>query len=247
VPTRVWLVVLAALLVACAGEASRSPVAPAAASSSPELVHTTYTIGGDAPEGLLVALHYSSGTPHFWDPLVKDWGAPVRVLLPQGPYPHEEEGFTWFPADHEAKDVAGKTADVARVADRVAALVRAVRQAHPEIRRVAVTGFSYGGDLAWMLVLRHPDLVDVAVPMGTRLLGDPIGPWPAGHPVRVLQGETDAIIDARATAARVADLAGRGVAIDATTYPGLGHDLSRALLADWRAYLRQSLATAGTP
>jgi phospholipase/carboxylesterase len=238
---RLALAPVAALVLAACGGTASAPTAPAAPEPA-ELAHTSYTVGGDAPTGLLVALHYSSGTPAFWDGLVKDWGAPVRVLAPQGPRPHEEEGYTWFPADHEAKDAAGKTADVVAVADRVAALIRSVRAAHPEIRRVAVTGFSYGGDLAWMLVVRHPDLVDVAVPMGTRLLGDPTGPWPADHPVRVLQGETDAIIDARATAARVAALAGQGVAIDVTTYPGLGHDMSAALIADWRSYLQAALA-----
>jgi phospholipase/carboxylesterase len=235
-------VAAAALVLAACGRPAAPPTAPAASEPAAELAHATYTVGGDAPTGLLVALHYSSGTPAFWQDLVKDWRTPVRVLAPQGPRRHEEEGYTWFPADHEAKDAAGKTADVVAVTDRVAALIRSVRAAHPEIRRVAVTGFSYGGDLAWMLVLRHPDLVDVAVPMGTRLLGDPTGPWPAGHAVRVLQGETDAIIDARATAARVAALAGQGVAIDVTTYPGLGHDMSPALIADWTSYLQAALA-----
>jgi len=226
----------AVVTMACGGPPPRGP----APSRAPELVHKTYRLGGEAPEGLLVALHYSSSEPAFWDDLVRDLGTPVRVLLPQGPRPHPRGGFTWFPADHEEKDAAGKTADVEVVAARIAALIRETRAAHPEIRRVAVTGFSYGGDLAWMLAVRYPELVDVAVPMGTRLLGDPTAPLPRGR-VLVLQGETDAIIDAKATAARVADLQARGVPIELTIYPGLGHDMSPALLADWRAALRGAL------
>jgi len=48
---------------------------------------------------------------------------------------------------------------------------------------------AYGGDLAWLLAARHPDLVDVV-------------------------------------------------------YPGLGHDMSPALIADWRALLHATLADA---
>lgn len=229
------LALVAAALAACS--ATSRPTPPAAA----ELTHTTYSIAGNAPAGLVVALHYSGGTPAMWDELVADWGAPVRVVFPQGPFPHPEVGFTWFPRDHERKDAAAKTADVERSAARVARLIRALRAQHPEIRRVAVTGFSYGGDLAWMLAIRYPDLVHIAVPMGTRLLGDPMAPLPATNRVLVLQGETDAIIDARSTAARVEELKRRAVPIELETYPGLGHDLSPALVADWRAYLRRAL------
>lgn len=220
------------LALACAG--------PRMASASPPLLHETYTLGGEKPEALLVALHYSGGTPAFWKEYLQDWGAPVRVLLPQGPLPRRD-GFTWFAPEHEQKDEAAKVADVEQMAARIADLIREVRRQHPEIRRVGVTGFSYGGDLAWLLAIRYPDLVDLSVPMGTRLLGDPTQALPSTSHVRVLQGEADAIIDARKTAARVEALKTQGVPIDMRTYPGLGHDVSPELIHDWRELLRQGL------
>ena len=242
----VLVLVLAATLAmtaACSGAAPPgSELAPA---PEPELAAEAYTIGEGKPTGLLVALHYASGTPAMWNELVSGWGVPLRVLALQGPVPHRRGGYTWFPADHEQKDAAGKLADVERVVEKVARSIRTIRAVHPEITRVAVTGFSYGGDLAWLLAIRHPELVDAAVPMGSRLLGDPAGAGPARVPVRVLQGESDAIIDARQTAARVEALRARGVPIELTVYPGLGHDLSPALIADWRAYLRDALAARG--
>ena len=198
----------------------------------------SYTIGGDAPAALLVALHYSSGTPAMWDELVAGGGAPLRVAFPQGPLAHRRTGYTWFAPEHERKDDAGKLADVERMTELVARTIRDTRAAHPEIRRVAVTGFSYGGDIAWLLAIRHPELVDLAIPMGSRLLGEPRG---ASAYVHVLHGEADQIIDAKAIAARVASLAQRGVPITLTTYPGLGHDISPALVADWRARLHAVL------
>jgi phospholipase/carboxylesterase len=60
--------------------------------------------------------------------------------------------------------------------------------------------------------------------------------------VRVLLGDTDAYIAARRISARVDALRARGVRIELTVFPGLGHDLSPALIADWRAYLRGALA-----
>lgn len=222
---RRWLIGLSLVLAACGARAG--------------LEATRYTIGGDAPTSLLVALHYSSATPAMWDPLVANWGRPLRVMFPRGPIVHHREGFTWFARAHEQKDAAGKRADIEAMTDVVADAIRRERAAHPEIRRVAVTGFSYGGDIAFLLALRYPELVDVAIPMGSRLVGEPTGKRTSR--IHVLQGEVDNIIDARATAARVAELQARGIAIDVTIYPQLGHDISPALIADWRAKLDAAL------
>ncbi|RKG73557.1 alpha/beta hydrolase [Corallococcus terminator] len=230
------LVILSLLGIACA---STLPGIPSQGASQP-LFYKTYTLGSEKPEGLLVALHYSGSTPEFWDEHVKTLGTAVRVVLPRGARPHRE-GFTWFPAEHEQRDGLRKTAEVERVAAQLADIIREVRREHPEIRRVAVTGFSYGGDLAWLLALRYPELVDVAVPMGTRLLGEPTRSLPSSHQVLVLQGEDDPIIPLRQTLARVADLKAVGVPIDVRTYPALGHDVSPQLLEDWRGFLRQAL------
>ncbi|QAT82169.1 phospholipase/carboxylesterase family protein [Corallococcus coralloides] len=232
--TAAVLLAVSMLGMGCAGNRGTPPVAPG------PLVYKSEAVGAPKPEALLVALHFSGSTPAFWDAPIQSLGIPVRTLLPQGPRPRRD-GFTWFQADHEEKTWEGKTGDVERMAERLAELIREVRAAHPELRRVVVTGFSYGGDLAWMLAIRHPELVDAAVPMGTRLLGDPGQEQRVARKVRVLQGEQDAIIPVRHTRERVAELKGRGVPIDVRTYPDLGHDVSPELLEDWRAFLRQSL------
>ncbi|MCY1043297.1 prolyl oligopeptidase family serine peptidase [Corallococcus sp. bb12-1] len=233
-------ILLSLLATACA----TSLPGPASPGASPPLFYKTYTLGAEKPEALLVALHYSGSTPDFWDEHVTTLDTAVRVVLPRGARPHRA-GFTWFPVEHEKRDSARKTAEVERVATQLADIVREVRRAHPEIRRVAVTGFSYGGDLAWMLALRHPELVDVAVPMGTRLLGEPARSLPPSHQVLVLQGEDDSIIPLQQTLARVAHLKAVGVPIDVRTYPGVGHDVSPLLLEDWRGFLRQALQETG--
>ncbi|RKH52460.1 phospholipase [Corallococcus sp. AB050B] len=221
------LLAVSLLEIACAG--ARSP-----------LIHKGEAVGASKPEALLVALHFSGSTPAFWEEPVRSLGIPVRTLLPQGPRPRRD-GFTWFQTDHEEKTWEGKTEDVERMAEQLAELIREARAAHPELRRVVVTGFSYGGDLAWMLAIRHPELVDAAVPMGTRLLGDPARELPASHRVLVLQGEQDAIIPVQQTRERVAALKALGVPIDVRTYPDVGHDVSPALIEDWRVFLRQAL------
>lgn len=230
---------LPALCLACAHPPQAPREAPAAA---PALTYETYTVGAGEPEAMLVALHYSGSTPGFWRPLLEDWRTPTRVVLPRGPHPRRE-GFTWFAAGHEQKATEEKTADVEQMAARLAELIRELRAEHPRIRRVAVTGFSYGGDLAWALALRHPEQVDVAVPMGSRLLGAPTPGAPATRRVWVLQGEVDPIITAPQTAARVDALKAAGVPIDVKVYPGLGHDFSPQLIEDWRTFLQQQLRT----
>jgi phospholipase/carboxylesterase len=234
------LLALPALWLGCA---RTPPVSPRESAAPPALASERYTLGAAEPEVLLVALHYSGSTPAFWKELLQGWELPTYVVLPQGPLPRRE-GFTWFPADHEQKAASEKAADVECMAARLAQLIREVRAAHPGIRRVAVTGFSYGGDLAWVLALRYPELVDVAVPMGSRLLGEPAPGTVRMGPVRVLQGGADPIIPAQHTVERVEALKGAGVPIDVQVYPGLGHDFSPQLIADWRAFLQQQLAVS---
>src|SRR5215218_3517176 len=123
-----------ALLSPCSWLPRRSRAeGPAPAAAPPALAYEELTLGDARPEALLVALHYSGSTPDFWKPLLAGWRTPTRVLLPRGPLPRRQ-GFTWFSAEHEQQDAAQKTADVERMAERLTALIRDVRAAHPEIR-----------------------------------------------------------------------------------------------------------------
>jgi hypothetical protein len=54
-------------------------------------------------------------------------------------------------------------------------------------------GLSYGGDLAWLLAVHYPELVDAAVPMGTGCLGMPSARFARPCGCGCCRGETDAI------------------------------------------------------
>ncbi|GIF77857.1 alpha/beta hydrolase [Asanoa siamensis] len=184
----------------------------------------------------VVVLHSKYSDPDEYEaifgPLVAD--LPARLVLPRAPFA-ARDGYSWFPSASGAAHANLVSAGCDRLAVDVAG-------AGP----LVVTGASQGGDLAFALALRHPGLVTAALPM----LGlCPPSLWPTAAdrcpPIHAFHGEADPIVaidDAR----RVADgLGRRGARISLHTYPGLGHDFSAAMLADWRTTVTDVVTAAG--
>ncbi|MEV4536596.1 dienelactone hydrolase family protein [Asanoa sp. NPDC049518] len=182
----------------------------------------------------VVVLHSKYSGPEEYEkifgPLVTD--LPVRLVLPRAPF-GARDGYSWFPKDSGVRHADLVSARCDRLADELAGEGPLV-----------VTGASQGGDLAFALALRHPQLVTAALP----LLGlCPPQLWETAAagcaPIHAFHGESDPIVpidDAR----QVCDELGRrGVRTSLHAYAGLGHDFSAAMLADWRTTLTGLLHT----
>jgi phospholipase/carboxylesterase len=109
---------------------------------------------------MVVALHGLGDRPESFGHLFDGFPAPVRLIFPRAP-DSWGKGWSWFPLGPGAAFEEG----LLRSADRVAALVRRLREQRPTQGPVVVTGFSQGGMLSFVLAARHPDLFSAVVPI----------------------------------------------------------------------------------
>lgn len=201
-------------------------------------------VRGAAPDQampLLIALHYSGGSAaesfDNYDQVV----GPVRILVPLGAYP-KRRGLSYFPIDYYQRSPTEQLRIARATSDRLALFVAAAAALHHA--QPVVSGISQGGDLSLMLAVDHPELIKAAFPLAAVI---PEGLTPGPSPSRgrrpcivVMQGEDDPIVEVSRTRSRVAALS-RSLPIVLKTYPGLGHDISDAMKADYTVAIGAAL------
>lgn len=190
--------------------------------------------GATAP--LVVAMHGLGDKPEAFQRMLAHEAGRVNLHVPAGPLPRGS-GHSWFNI-RAAQDDAELAAGVARAADAVAAYIADVRQPG---QPVVVTGFSQGGMVSFTLALTHPELVDLALPLGgflpTALRTGTAGA--AAPRIVALHGAEDTRIPTQAAQDSVAWLEAAGFPAVIETYPGVGHGVSPPM----RARLSKELGT----
>jgi len=202
------------------------------------------------PLPLLVAFHYSGGSARESFEHYNEVAGPVRILVPLGRYP-KRQGLSYFPVDYYRRSPDEQFRVARDTADEMARFLEAAEGLYGS--RPVVSGISQGGDISLLLAVYHPDTVAAAVPLAA-VIPDAlmITPDRAGRPgpcILMMQGEDDAIVDVSRTRGLAATLqAGLPLALE--TYPGVGHDISPAMKADYTAFidavLHQAAPVSGT-
>lgn len=187
---------------------------------------------------LIVAIHGNGGAPEHW---VEPWSkfpGRARILLPQGEA-KLEEGYAWFPA---SKDFANEklAADVSSAEERLWKGIAALAGT----RRLVVAGYAEGATLAYLLALRHADVIAGAFPvagaMPTRLYPREQGAErPRSAPVTAFHGKLDEVIPVQAARDTIAAFTKAGLPATLKEYEGVRHrpsdelhaDLDRAMIA----------------
>ncbi len=174
------------------------------------------------PVPLVIALHGLGDRPEAFHRLLDSSAAVVNLHVPAAPLAHGR-GFSWFPV-RASPDDAGLAVAVKAAADQVAQYIGAVRKPS---QKVVVTGFSQGGMLSFALAAHHPEVVDLAVPIGGFL---PVGLRVAGpvppSPVFALHGAADERIAVGGAQDSVAWLDAQGGQATLRTWAGVGHTIS---------------------
>lgn len=200
------------------------------------LVFETGRAAADAPLPMVVGLHYSSAEPSAMVEYFDSLGLAVRVVLPRGPYVRRA-GRSWFPSEIGLMGQLAQDAVAFDSAGKVAAFIAAARERHPTRGKPVVAGVSYGGDLAVLLALRHPDQVAASFAIAARVLP---GWLPATNacrphcpPIHALHGEEDATVLIGPTQAGIAQLSSMGFDARLTRYPGAGHAFDARMERDF--------------
>ena len=204
--------------------------------------------GGEEGDALplLVAFHYSGGSSREAFENYDQISGPVRILVPLGRYP-KRQGLSYFPTDYYQRTPEAQfrvaretTADMARFLAAAEARYR---------RRPVVSGISQGGDISLLLAIYHPETVAAAIPLAAvipeALAAPPADPRRNSPCILLMQGEDDPIVDVSLTRARAQAL-GATLPLALVTYPGLGHDISPAMKADYTSFIEGALRRAGS-
>lgn len=190
---------------------------------------------------VLLAFHYSSGTPAETFGYFDSIDIPVRILVVQGNF-NKRGGFSYFPTDYYTRDSLSQSLSARKTLDSIAAFLSEINKKY-NIKPV-VSGISQGGDLSFLLGMYYPGLIRSSFPIagfvhrhiyeGFKKISK------KGVPVYVFQGEKDPIVALDYTRDEVKTLQGF-LKISLFTYPRLGHDISPELKKDLSYLLTKEL------
>ena len=260
-PTRLALsfLFLASLLVPTAAPAKE----PRAAADAKPLTRDASLAGfrylvfetGHAKPGqslpLIVGLHYSSAQPETMLGYFDSIDFPARVVLPQGAYPRRG-GYSWFPSDYAQRSAAEQTAVTLRAEQTLSDFVAAAAAKYPTRGKPVVMGISYGGDLAFLLAIRHPNQFRASFPVAARFLPawmpDRNRCQPHCPPIRAMHGDRDKTVPMAPTLDATKRLREMGFDVELQPYAGGTHDFDARMQRDFSAKARDFLApTAPRP
>lgn len=182
---------------------------------------------------LVIGLHWSGSRPAEFREVLAGIRHPVRLVLLQGGNPRRK-GFSFYPVDpyYYDMDASSQRAVQRDESDRLAAFATQVSGTFQACGRPAVIGASQGGDLAYLLGLRHPDKVGLAIPLMATI--DPaLIPERAAQKtaIHVMHGITDPIVPI-GTARSLAQAArANGFEVSLTQFADTGHDVPEAMRA----------------
>ena len=234
-----WLVGLLAVaaLWACGPRPERARVAVA-----PSL---RWAHGPSRPEApVLVLVHGLGDTPEGILSLTGALQLEVEAHAPQAPAPWNK-GFSWFSPGAASQDPAELCTEVQAAADRIAEDLRRLDLSNSGRRKVALTGFSQGGILAFQLAFRHGDLFDVVAPLAGHIPAPCLpsgGPDPTTPPVVAFHGDADPLLPVGNVRDGIDALARQGWPARLLSYPKLTHQVSRALVEDLSQSLENGLS-----
>lgn len=190
---------------------------------------------------VLLAFHYSAGTPAETFGYFDSIDIPVRILVLQGNH-NKRGGFSYFPIDYYTRDSLAQALSARKTLDSIAAFLVEINKKY-NIKPV-VSGISQGGDISFLLAIHYPGLIRSSFPIagfvhrhiyeGFKKVSK------KGVPVYVFQGEKDPIVALDYTRGEVKTLQGF-LKISLLTYPRLGHDISPELKSDLSFLLTKEL------
>lgn len=190
----------------------------------------------DTPLPMIIGLHYSSAKPETMIEYFDQIDFPARIVLPQGAYPRRD-GYSWFPTDYAVLSAAQQDEAAFDAERKLSAFVDAAAAKYGTRGKPVVMGISYGGDLAFLLAIRHPDNVRAAFPVAARFLPT----WmpktnvckPRCPPIYAMHGDADTIVPMAPTQQAATRLRKMGFEVAFEPYPGVAHDFDARMEKDF--------------
>lgn len=191
---------------------------------------------------LVVAFHYSGGTPQESFENYDSLQAPVRIIVVKGNY-KKRSGYSYYPPDYYTRDSIIQIKIAKQTTDSIANFIKEIITRY-KVKPV-VSGISQGGDITFLLAVYYPRLIKASLPFAANIheqIADVVKKDPGNKvPVFVFQGEADKIINVNHTRDIINRLS-KYLNISLKTYPGLGHDISPTMKKDYSVLINKWLS-----
>lgn len=187
--------------------------------SVPDLEYLEFVTGAvesDDKLPMIVMMHGLGDRPSSYRSLfLPHFSQPARIILPQAPDSYSG-GYSWFPTPKQLE--SGDPAmlkGMERSAKAVVKLIRKLRLKRSTQGKAIVSGFSQGGMLSFVIAARHPESVQLAVPIAgwlpPQLMPEGEGPIEGAPRIIALHGDADERVKLGPTREAVEALKARGV------------------------------------
>lgn len=189
------------------------------------------TGGAEAKDALplIVALHGGGGEPQDMQSHFEKMQLRARVILPRAPYVRGT-GRSWYPMEYGQLGTHAQEAVAFDMADALARNLAVYRERYPTVGKPIISGFSFGGDMALLVALRHPAAISVAFPIAARWTPS----WlptrntcaPECPRIHAFHGDSDPVVPLGPTSEAVSALSVAGYRAYLTLLTGVGHEFT---------------------
>jgi phospholipase/carboxylesterase len=191
----------------------------------------------DPAAPLVIALHGRGSSPEGFDGVWRSIPSSLEIALPQA-WERFRFGWQWFDTPRGVTEEQFARAASAAEEKLWPALLEA---AHG--RKLVVTGHSQGAIMAYVIAIRHPEVVKVIPVSG----GGPHNLMPRHAPtapVYALHGTDDSVVSVQWARSTIADLRAAGGSAELREFPGAGHGITEEMQRDLFAHVAEA---AGAP
>jgi len=194
---------------------------------------------------LIIALHWMRSTPEEFSQYMDAFKTPVRILLVEGNYPYKE-GFSFYPTtpdNYYKMSDDNKMKILLDESDKLAKFIKAATILYPSNKKPIIIGASQGGDLSYMIAIRHNDLISLSCPLLATLDNRVIAKSKSkpAAPIIAFHGEEDPIVNISAAKNHIKLLKKNGYNAKINTYKDVKHDVSDVMKSDYTKLITFSL------
>lgn len=189
---------------------------------------------------LVLGLHWSSSMPsHLLKAMGRQSGS-FRLLLPSGRFP-KRGGYSYFVPEFYELSPEQQMQALEDEAGRLIVFFDDVRRKYKCGRQTIVTGVSQGGDLSFLMAVRHPQSIRRAYPIAGRntVAGD--SGWATAAPVTIYSGTDDPIVRGQQSVAEFNTALAVGARMELLEFANVGHDLSERMASQLSSDIAREL------
>lgn len=195
---------------------------------------------------LVIALHWMGSSPEDFAKYAQGYDKPVRILLPQAPYPFED-GFSFFLLEpiqyYDLPQEEKKAAYLAEV-KRLSQFIIAANRKYPSPDKPIIMGASQGGDLSYGIAILYPDLIQLSCPLLATIDESIVAinsPPPTTSWIIAFHGVEDPIVPIDTARHHIQHLSNNGFMANLKEYEACKHDIPEQMQKDYMMVISSGL------